>query len=265
MVTVMTIAGFDPSGGAGVLADIKTMAAFGCYGLAVVTSLTTQNTRGVLRSIPQAPDVVGDQISALLDDFEVSAVKTGVLPTPSIIHQVAQALVGVPNAQLVVDPVLRSTSGYPLSERGSIEVLISDLFPRAAVITPNAAEAAQIAGIEVNGLQGMRAAAEAIKQLGAQAVLITGGDLPGAEVVDVLVDSSGEEVFKSERIRSRNTHGTGCALSSAIACLLGGGLSLRKAVPIARQYVAEAIRHAPDLGHGAGPLNHLPPGFNWPD
>lgn len=263
MITVMTIAGLDPSGGAGVLADIKTISAFGCYGLAAVTSITAQNTKGVLEAYHQSAQVVADQISALLDDFEVSVVKTGMLPTAAIVRRVAESLAGSSCKSIVVDPILRSTSGHSLTDRGALDALVSDLMPQATLMTPNAAEAGEIAGIAVNRLPDMRAAAEAIAARGARAVLVTGGDLEGDEVVDLLVDSSGEVTFKSQRLQSRNTHGTGCALSAAIACLLARGVALREAVHIARRYVAEAIRTAPDLGHGTGPINHRPPGFSW--
>lgn len=261
MLTVMTIAGLDPSAGAGVLADIKTIGAFGCHGVAAVTSITAQNTKGVFEIYNHEPEVVASQMRALLDDFEIAAVKTGMLPTATLVERVTAILAESCCGPLVVDPVLRSTSGFPLTDGKALDLLVGELMPRATLITPNAEEAGQIAGFAVPGLHEMRAAAEVIRARGAKAVLVTGGDIGGDDVVDVLADSAGELTFRSERVRSRNTHGTGCALSSALACLLARGLDLREAVAVARRYVAEAVRAAPDLGAGRGPLNHTPPGL----
>lgn len=261
MITVMTIAGLDPSAGAGILADVKTISAFGCYGVAAVTAITVQNTKGVFEVRNGDAEVVAGQMRALLEDFEIAAVKTGMLPTAAIVERVAAVLGQDSSRPTVVDPVLRSTTGFPLTDGKAMDALARELMPRATLITPNVAESEHLAGIAVRGLREMQAAAEKIRARGAKAVLVTGGDLGGDDLVDVLADQTGELIFWSERVRSRNTHGTGCALSTALACLLARSLTVREAVPIARRYVAEAIRTGPDLGGGAGPLNHQPPGF----
>ncbi|HXG68093.1 MAG TPA: bifunctional hydroxymethylpyrimidine kinase/phosphomethylpyrimidine kinase [Blastocatellia bacterium] len=258
---ILTIAGFDPSGGAGVLADIKTISAFGCYGVAAITSLTYQNTQEVFGASHQSGVAVVGQIKPLCNDFDIAAVKTGMLPTAEVIQAVASELGLKPAPFIVVDPVVRSTSGYDLIDDDALQALIEKIFPLAPVVTPNAAEAERIMGIRVHDRQTMEKAAENILALGPRAVLVKGGDLESDSAIDLLLDERGVEVFSSERVRSKNTHGTGCALSSALACLLARGYELREAIPIAKRYLVEAIRTAPGLGHGHGPLNHFPPGF----
>lgn len=258
---VLTVAGLDPSGGAGVLADIKTITAFGCYGLAAVTSLTFQNTRGVYGTVDQIGETVRLQIEPLFEDFEIAALKTGMLPSAEVVRTVASMIRSKSIPVAVVDPVLRSSSGFELSEDASIEALKRCLFPLASVVTPNAAEASRITGIEIMSQVEMERAAEAILELGARAVLITGGDGNSDLSTDLLLDDRGAVVYSTERIKSRHTHGTGCTLASALACLLARGHSLRQSIPIARRYISAAIQSAPGLGHGSGPLNHFPPGF----
>lgn len=258
---VLTIAGFDPSGGAGVLADIKTFAAFGCYGLAAVTSLTFQNTQLVLGALNQNAETARQQIAPLFDDFDISAIKTGMLPTAEIIREVAGIIRASAVPVVVVDPALRSTSGFDLVDDLAVDALMSDLFPLASLVTPNVAEAQRIGGAEINDQLQMERAAETILKMGSGAVLITGGDANSGLATDLLVDAQGTTVFSTERIRSKRTHGTGCTLASALACLLARGRSLRESVPIAKQYVAQAIAAAPGVGCGNGPLNHFPPGF----
>lgn len=258
---VMTIAGLDPSAGAGVLADIKTISAFGCYGVAAVTSLTLQNTQGVFGAHHQGREVVLGQIEPLFDDFEIAAIKTGMLPTVEVIEGVAEIISTSATPRLVVDPVVRSTSGYDLIDENALSALIRNLFPLASVVTPNAAEAERITGIAITDSRSIERAAEAIFALGPRAVLVKGGDLPSETAADLLLDGEGPTVFSAERLPSRNTHGTGCALAAALACLLARGLSLRESIPIAKRYITEAIINAPGLGRGHGPLNHFPPGF----
>ena len=258
---ILTIAGFDPSGGAGVLADIKTISAFGCYGVAAITSLTYQNTQEVFGASHQSGVAVVGQIKPLCSDFDIAAVKTGMMPTAEVIQAVASELESKTDLYIVVDPVVRSTSGYDLIDNDAIQALIEKIFPLASVVTPNAAEAERITGIRVQDRQTMEKAAENILARGPRAVLVKGGDLESDSAVDLLLDERGVEVFSSERVRSKNTHGTGCTLSSALACLLARGYELREAIPIAKKYLVEAIRAAPGLGHGHGPLNHFPPGF----
>ena len=260
---VLTIAGLDPSAGAGVLADIKTFAAFGCYGLAAVTSLTFQNTRQVFGALNQNAETVLQQLAPLFDDFEISAVKTGMLPTPEIIRGVASVIRDRSVPFLVVDPVLMSTSGFELVDDSVPDILKSDLFPLASLVTPNVAEAQVFFGAEIKDQIQKQRAAQSILMTGAGAVLITGGDEESSLATDLLLDERDFEAFSSERIRSKNTHGTGCTLASAIACLLARGRSLRESVALAKHYVTQAIVAAPEFGHGRGPLNHFPPGFRF--
>ena len=262
---ILTIAGFDPSAGAGTLADIKTISAFGCYGIAAVTSLTYQNTQGVFGSASQSREVVAAQLRPLAEDFSIDAIKTGMLPAGDVIDEVAEFLSALRAANrlppLVVDPVVRSTSGYDLIDDDALNALITTLFPLAAVVTPNAVEAERITGIAITDRQAAERAAEAILSLGAKSVLITGGDLTGEEATDLFRDDVGVSVFSAKRIASKNTHGTGCTLSSALASLLALGYPLREAIPIAKTYLVEAIRTAPGLGKGHGPVNHFPPEY----
>jgi hydroxymethylpyrimidine/phosphomethylpyrimidine kinase len=258
---VLTIAGFDPSGGAGVLADIKTFAAFGCYGIAVVTSLTFQNTQQVFGVLNQSADNTLRQIEPLFDDFEISAIKTGMLPTVEIIRGVAGIIRAHPVPVVVVDPVLQSTSGFSLVDDLAVDSLKCDLFPLASLVTPNIEEAKRISGVDINDQIQMERASEAILKTGAGAVLITGVEAGSNLARDLLFDSQGTTVFSTERIKSKHTHGTGCTLASALACLLVRGRLLRESVPIAKEYVAQAIAAAPGFGSGHGPLNHFPPGL----
>jgi len=260
---VLTIAGFDPSGGAGVLADIKTFAAFGCYGLAAVTSLTFQNTQQVLGALNQNAETARQQIAPLFDDFDISAIKTGMLPTAEIIREVAGIMRANAVPVVVVDPALKSTSGFDLVDDLAVDALTSDLFPLASLVTPNIAEAQRISGADIKDQLQMERAAETILKMGAGAVLITGGDANSGLSTDLLRDAQGTTVFSTGRVRSKHTHGTGCTLASALACLLARGRSLRESVPIAKQYVAQAIVTAPGVGCGNGPLNHFPPGFQF--
>lgn len=257
---VMTIAGFDPSGGAGILADIKTIAAFDCFGVAAVTSLTFQNTLGVAGASHQPIDTVRRQIAALFDDFEIAAIKTGMLPTREIVLEVASIIKAKSIPIVVVDPVLVSSSGFRLVEEGVAEALRSYLFPLASLVTPNISEAGLLSGEEIKDLPGAQLAAELILAMGPDAVLITGGDAESDSASDLLFDERGSRTYSVERIKSRNTHGTGCTLASALASLLARGHELRRSIPIAKRYVVEAMLSGPDLGHGPGPLNHLPAG-----
>jgi len=262
MITVMTIAGFDPSAGAGVLADIKTMSAFDCYGVSAITSLTLQNTQGVFGAYHQTREVVRGQLEPLFDDFEIAAIKTGMLPTREVIEEVADALSSRAIAHVIVDPVVRSTSGYDLIDDRALWALTELLFPLATVVTPNRAEAERITGAEIATASQMESAARRILALGPKAVLIKGGDMKDEKATDLLLDSSGVATFSVERVNSTSTHGTGCTLSSALACLMAAGHTLRQAIPIAKQYVVEAIATAHALGHGHGPLNHFPHRLN---
>jgi len=263
MLTVLSIAGFDPSGGAGVLADIKTFAAMGCFGAAAVTSLTFQNTVAVYGTWNPPGDILHSQIEPVINDFKIAAVKIGMIPTREMIEVVAEIIEknGLPN--VVVDTVIRSTSGYDLIDKEAAGFLIERLLPLADVITPNMFEAEALTGLEVKDLDGMKTAAARIHEMSAAArksargaVLVKGGHLEN-DATDILFDGREFHIFGAPKVATRNTHGTGCTLSSAIAALLAQGCEILDAVARAKQYLSEALRAAPDIGHGAGPLNHF--------
>lgn len=257
MQVALSIAGFDPSGGAGVLADIKTFAAFGCFGVAAITSLTSQNTMAVHGAAHQSAGTLRMQIDPVVSDFDIAAVKTGMLPTREAIEIVAQSIEQHALPNVIVDPVIRSTSGYDLIDEAAMRFLLERLLPLACVITPNMAEAERLTGLEVSDLDGMKRAAEKIHQMAAGAVLVKGGHLPD-EATDVLFDGAEFRIFRAAKIATRNTHGTGCTLSAAIAALLAKGCEIPEAIVKAKSYLESAMRSAPNLGHGHGPLNHFP-------
>jgi hydroxymethylpyrimidine/phosphomethylpyrimidine kinase len=261
---VLTVAGFDPSGGAGILADVKAMSFLGCYGVAAVTCLTAQNTAGVFESYPQSRDIVSRQLFPLFEDFDIRAVKTGLLPTAGVVDALAEALLIYSPPHIVVDPVLGSSTGYRLADADAIAAMRRLIFPLATLVTPNASEAETLTGISVEDTDSMKKAAELLFRAGLKAVLVKGGDLEGEMVTDVLFDESGPLTISSKRVDSSSTHGTGCTMASAIASLLARGFSLRDSCAIAKQYVTEAIRTAPGVGRGAGPLNHFPARFDIP-
>jgi hydroxymethylpyrimidine kinase/phosphomethylpyrimidine kinase len=257
MQVVLTIAGFDPSGGAGVLADIKAIAAHGCFGAAAITSLTYQNTQAVYGAAHQSAEVVRAQIEPVLADFEVAAVKTGMLPTREVIALVAELIAKHRLPNFVLDPVIRSTSGFDLIDDAALTALREWLFPLADLVTPNMAEAERLTGLRVTNLLEMKIATHFIKEQTRGAVLIKGGHLPD-EAIDVLYDGSdGYELFRAPRIETRNTHGTGCTLSAAIAAQLARGATLTDAIIQAKNYLSQALFTAPGLGSGHGPLNHF--------
>ncbi len=256
---VLSIAGSDSGGGAGIQADLKTFAALGCYGMTAITALTAQNTLGVsgIHGVP--PDMLKAQLSAVLDDIGVDAVKIGMLHAPEIVRTVAWALKHYQVQRVVLDPVMVATSGDRLIAPETVQVLVDELFPQAAVITPNLDEAALLLGRPITAAHELEGAARDLLAMGAQAVLLKGGHLPGDEVTDLLVTGADAAVrLSSPRIASRNTHGTGCTLSSAIAAHLALGEPLDRAVALAREYILQAIAHGADVytGAGHGPLNH---------
>lgn len=259
---VLTIAGFDPSAGAGVLADIKTISAFGCYGLGVVTSLTMQNTREVQGVLHQSGETIKGQLQPLFADFEIAAVKTGMLPTIEAVEAVVSALSANPVPHVVIDPVARSSSGSDLIDDDALAASIRLLFPLASLVTPNWEEARRITGITVSDKTSAEQAARSILASGPRAVLIKGGDVDAVSATDLLVDSTGAIPYRAPKVQSRNTHGTGCTLSSAVACLLARGATLRESIVIAKDYIQRAISTAPGIGHGNGPLNHFPPDWS---
>ena len=256
---VLTIAGFDPSSGAGITADIKTIAAHECYGVSCVTALTVQSTQGVRRVEPVNPETVSETLQELISDLEVAAVHIGMLGTAEVGAVVADFLGRVKLPHVVLDPILKSSSGADLLNRSGLQLLIERLIPLAEVITPNLEEAAALTGIPVTNLDQMRAAAAKLHSLGAANMVITGGDLEKATDLLSFTTSRGveREVFKAERLTSNSTHGTGCAFSTALACHLAHGRGLPEAVLLAKAYVAAAIANAHPLGSGVGPVKHL--------
>ena len=250
----LTIAGSDPSGGAGIQADLKTFHQFGVYGEAVITLLTVQNTLGVSRVECLRPDFVAGEIRSVLEDIPPAAAKTGALGNRGLVEAVAE-LASSFRFPLVVDPVMISKHGAPLMDGDGREALASLLLPLAALVTPNLAEATALTGLTVQSVEDMRRAAERILLMGAKAVLVKGGHLPGS-ATDVLLDCRGWREFPALRIDTPHTHGTGCTYSAAITAGLARGFPVEEAVRRAKQYITEAIRTAPGLGHGAGPVNH---------
>ncbi|SNR76521.1 hydroxymethylpyrimidine/phosphomethylpyrimidine kinase [Methylobacillus rhizosphaerae] len=261
---VLSIAGSDSSGGAGIQADLKTFSALGCYGMTAITALTAQNTQGVrsIHSIP--PQMLRDQIDAVVEDIGVDAVKIGMLHSPEVVMTVAEALDAHRLTQVVLDPVMVSANGAKLISDEAVAVVVSELFPRALVVTPNLDEAMLLLGRKLTAADELELAAEELLKQGAHAVLLKGGHLPGHDVVDILVQESvaGQlaELHRlhSLRISTHNLHGTGCTLSSAIAAYLALGFSLPDAVQAARIYVRSALDAGSHVrtGAGIGPLNH---------
>ncbi len=255
----LTVAGSDPSGGAGIQADLRTFAALQVYGTAAVTAVTSQNTLGVRRVAALDPALVADQIDAVLDDIPVRAIKTGMLGSGAVADAVAVELIkcAVP---VVVDPVMQSSSGATLLDDDGVRVLRERLIPHATLVTPNLAEAEKLCGFLVRNVDEQEQAARALVQLGAKAALVKGGHAQG-DPVDVLFDGDAVKELVSPRIDTMHTHGTGCALSAAVCACLALGLPLVEAVVRAHAYVQEAIRTAPGIGRGRGPVHHMHPWY----
>jgi len=251
----LTIAGSDPSGGAGIQADLKTFHQFGVYGEAVITLITVQDTRSVDRVECLAPDLVADQIRAVIGDIPPAAAKTGALGNRAIIEAVAGLAAGFV-FPLVVDPVMVSKHGAALLEADAVDALKTRLFPYTFLLTPNLEEAALLTGEEVRTIIDMRKAAQKLAALGPRAVLVKGGHLGGGDAVDVLFYQGEYREFTSPRIETRHTHGTGCTFSAAITAALAAGCDVEKAITDAKRYITEAIRGNPGLGAGQGPVNH---------
>ncbi|MEY3913228.1 MAG: bifunctional hydroxymethylpyrimidine kinase/phosphomethylpyrimidine kinase [Pseudomonadota bacterium] len=256
---VLTIAGSDSGGGAGIQADLKTFAALGCYGMTAITALTAQNTVGVqgIHAVP--PAFLRSQLQSVIEDIGVDAVKIGMLHEPGVVEVVAWAIQHYQLQRVVLDPVMVATSGDRLIADATVRVLVDQLFPLATVITPNLDEASLLLGRPIAAVSDLSGAAQALLSQGARAVLLKGGHLPGDQVVDVLARPGHVDmVLSSARMASRNTHGTGCTLSSAIAAHLALGEPLEPAVRAARQYILGAIQAGAgvQVGHGHGPLNH---------
>jgi hydroxymethylpyrimidine/phosphomethylpyrimidine kinase len=256
---VLTIAGSDSGGGAGIQADLKAISAMGCFGMTAITAITAQNTCGVRAIHGVPPEMLRDQIDAVLEDIGVDAVKIGMLHAPEIVLTVAIAIERHALQSVVFDPVMVATSGAVLINNDAVDVLVRELFPRTALITPNLDEAALLVGRRLQTEGDMETAANDLLALGARAVLLKGGHLAGDTVSDLLALGSGEKIWmRDARIHTPNTHGTGCTLSSAIACGLALGQDLVRAVQSARSYIRGALLHGASVrtGQGSGPLNH---------
>jgi len=253
---VLTVAGFDPCGGAGIAADLKTFAAHNCYGVAAITALTVQNTQGV-KSVHLTPAAtLRAQIEALVEDVSIAAVKIGMLGSKPNAQAVAEVLEQRKFAYVVLDPVAKAQSGgAPLIDPATLKFLGDDLLKRATVVTPNIAEAELLTGMEIKDLAAMKAAAEKIIARGARAVVVKGGHMEKA--IDVFFDGKEMEAFGGEKVKSENTHGSGCTLASAIAAQLALGRSLREAVMLSKAYVTKAIEKGFSIGKGPGPLDHF--------
>lgn len=258
--TVLTIAGTDPSGGAGIQADLKTFSALGCYGMSVITALVAQNTQGVraIHNVP--PAFVQAQLNAVIEDIKPDTIKIGMVHTPELVNVIAETLKRYPDIPAVFDPVMIATSGDRLIEESTIEAIIAELFPVTALITPNMDEASLLSGMAIHTVDDMKAAAEKIMNLGCNALLLKGGHLKQEKLTSILYDKQGTvETYVSDRVETNNVHGSGCTLSSAIASYIARGEVLPTAVALAQEYINGAIYNGRDvaIGHGNGPLNHF--------
>jgi hydroxymethylpyrimidine/phosphomethylpyrimidine kinase len=253
---VLTIAGSDSSGGAGIQADLKTFCAHGVFGMSVITAVTAQNTREVKAVQDISPDIIGKQIEAIFEDIEVDAVKIGMVSQIASIRVIAEKLASYRPAHIVLDPVMVSKSGYALLNPKAATTLQKELIPLSTMVTPNMYEAEIIAGMKIKSLEDMREAASLIMGMGPLAVLVKGGHMEG-EAIDLLFDGNDFTYLRAERIITRNTHGTGCTLSAAIAANLALGMNMKQAVKKAKEYITTAIRHSLAIGGGAGPTNHF--------
>ncbi|HEY6337770.1 MAG TPA: bifunctional hydroxymethylpyrimidine kinase/phosphomethylpyrimidine kinase [Candidatus Sulfotelmatobacter sp.] len=260
---ILTIAGFDPSSGAGVTADIKTIAAHACYGVACITALTVQSTAGVRSVHPVDPELVTETLTELVADVDVAAVHIGMLGSAGVVKAVVDFLGSRPRKaklpNVVLDPIIKPSSGADLLDAAGVKLLTQKLIPLADVATPNVDEASALTGLNVADLEGMKAAAAQLHELGCPAVVVTGGHLEKATDLLSFKTSQGTEyeVFKAERQRSNSTHGTGCAFATAMACHLALGRGLAESALLAKTYVTAAISYGHDLGRGTGPVHHL--------
>jgi hydroxymethylpyrimidine/phosphomethylpyrimidine kinase len=253
---VLTIAGFDPSSGAGATADIKTIAAHGCYGIAAITALTVQSTTGVRRMDPVDIKLLRETLVTLVADVKVSAVHIGTLASGDVASEVVAFLKKSQLPNIVLDPVLAASSGARLLDDTGQKVMVEELLPLTTVLTPNAQEAAVLTGLDVTNIDDMKQAASRLREMGATNVVVTGGHLDVA--IDLLSFSDGGiQTFKSERLESNFTHGTGCAFSTSIACHLAQGRPLAEAVLLAKAYVTAAISNGYPVGKGTNPVNHM--------
>ncbi len=256
MKNLLTIAGSDCSGGAGIQADLKTFAAHGTFGMSVIVSVVAENTARVIDIQDVTPDMIGKQIDAVFEDIEVDGVKIGMLSTPACMRAVAEKLKQYKPQNVVVDPVMYAKNGCALMNPDAVDTLIETIIPLADVLTPNIPEAEKIVGMQIASVEDMKKAAEKIQAMGCKAIVVKGGHHIG-DAVDVLFDGQEFWLFETERIDTKNTHGTGCTFSSAIAANLANGLSAAEAVKAAKDYVTTAIRHSLAIGKGCGPTHHF--------
>lgn len=258
--SVMTIAGFDGSGGAGIQADIKTISALGCYATSALTALPVQNTTGVKSIYPIPHKAVQEQIAAIMEDIPPNAIKIGMLHTSELVDSVIETLKKYPKIPLVFDPVMVATSGHKLIEDSTIDTIIEKLFPIADILTPNLDEAAILAQMEITTIEDMHTAGKRIKALGANNILLKGGHLKTPQLTSLYFNNSDSvTAFQQEKYETNNTHGSGCTLSSAIASYIALGNSFTEAITKGQAYVHKAIFHGKDvaIGKGNGPLNHF--------
>ncbi|MCL2293501.1 MAG: bifunctional hydroxymethylpyrimidine kinase/phosphomethylpyrimidine kinase [Spirochaetes bacterium] len=256
MKKVLSIAGSDCSGGAGIQADLKTFSAHGVFGMSVVTSVVAENTSRVIGIQDVTPDMIKQQIDAIFEDIEVDGVKIGMLSNAEIMTAIAEKLLEYKPDNIVVDPVMYAKNGSPLMESAAIDTLIEKVIPLAHLITPNIPEAEKIANMEIKNQQDMQDAALKINAMGSPNVLIKGGHATG-DAIDILYDGKSFSYYKKERINTKNTHGTGCTYSSAITSNLALGLSMTEAISKAKEYVTTAIKYSLEIGKGNGPTHHF--------
>ena len=256
MKKVLSIAGSDCSGGAGIQADLKTFSAHGVFGMSVIVSVVAENTSRVIDIQDVTPEMIKKQIDAIFEDIEVDAVKIGMLSTPACMKAVSEKLRQYKPSNIIVDPVMYAKNGCPLMEETAVDSLIEFIIPLADVLTPNIPEAEKISGLSISTVKDMEAAAVKIYEMGCKGVIIKGGHKEGS-ALDVLYDGSEFTHFETERIDTKNTHGTGCTFSSAVASQLALGFSIKDAVSKAKDYVTTAIRHSLEIGKGNGPTHHF--------
>jgi hydroxymethylpyrimidine/phosphomethylpyrimidine kinase len=257
---VLIVAGSDSGGGAGIQADIKSVTALGGFAMTAVTAITVQSTTGVFDVHPIPLKIIADQISCVVGDLGADVIKTGMLGSADTVETVAEALDNFArDIPRVVDPVMVAKGGHPLLEEKAVGAVKTLMIPNCALLTPNAPEAERLTDTSVDGINGQRRAAEKLLRMGAKAVLVKGGHIPGNTFIDLLATQKGERFYEAQRIDTTSTHGTGCTLASAIAAYLAQGIELEEAIERARNYVFEAIKRAPGFGKGHGPLDHA-----WP-
>jgi hydroxymethylpyrimidine/phosphomethylpyrimidine kinase len=259
MKKILTIAGSDSIGGAGIQADLKTFCALGVYGMSVITAVTAQNTMGVFDVRELDEEIIRGQIDRVFEDVEVDALKIGMVSSRTIIETVASSLKSWNAKNIVLDPVMISKSGYYLLKREAIDALKKNLVPLADVVTPNIPEAEELTGMKITTVADMKEAAKRIIDMGPKSVVVKGGHINDdtANVSDVFYDGKAFKILSSRRIVTRNTHGTGCTYSAAIASYLGRGFDREKAVKLAKEYITEAIKNSLSIGKGTGPVGHL--------